>query len=244
MSQKRCVMCISLQPSSTKWLCSGDILNSRLPPVRFEICHLQHHRAGFRDKDDADDREQQPLTGHQRDRAERRADRDRAGAAHKHFRRVGVKPQERQDRAYHRETERAQPALSLQERDDRVRRERHGSGGAGQAVETVGHVYGVRAADDKDHGNRQPQQAQFDLLPHARNGDAAQVRRAEIQHGGDDECQQDLDRKLLARQQPALAVARPYAQIIVDRPKDAEGDQRKQRHDDRAPDEHLSPDAQ
>ncbi len=50
----------SLQPISSKWWCSGAILNTRLP-VELERRHLDDHRDRFEHEHAADDRQEQLL---------------------------------------------------------------------------------------------------------------------------------------------------------------------------------------
>ena len=106
------------------------------------------------DEDDADERQQEPLAGHERDDGEAGAERERAGIAHEHPRRMGVVPEEAEVRAGDDEREGGDEFLALDEPDDPVGDERDERRTAGEAIEAVGDSDGAGGGDDDERRDR------------------------------------------------------------------------------------------
>ena len=123
MIQKRTTTCVSFQPFTSKWWCSGARRKTRcacaysspcrlLPVLEHEA--LQDHRHHLGDEHRADEREHELRLEQNRHGAERAAERQRAGVAHEDLGRVGVVPEKSDQRADHREAEDRQLAGVLQ----------------------------------------------------------------------------------------------------------------------------------
>ena len=79
--QKRITTCVSFQPVSSKWWCSGDILKMRRP-VGLERGDLQDHRQRLDHEQAADERQEHLLLDHHGEAADRAAQGERADVAH------------------------------------------------------------------------------------------------------------------------------------------------------------------
>ena len=110
----------------------------------FEIIALNHDRSGFGDKHHAHHWQQNPGLRNQRHNRQRRAQRQRAGIAHKHLGGMGVEPQKRHTRAAHRKRIRHQKVEAIHKGDNAERSKRNRQRPAGQAVHAVGEINRVR----------------------------------------------------------------------------------------------------
>ena len=94
----------SCQPISSKWWCSGAILNTRLP-VQLEGRDLDDDRGRFEHEDAADQHQQHLLLDQDRHGAERAAEGQRADVAHEDLGGVSVVPEKAEARADQRAAE-------------------------------------------------------------------------------------------------------------------------------------------
>src|SRR6058998_516119 len=137
--------------------------------------HLQDDRAGLHDVDAADERQQQLGLGEHGEHADGGAERQRARVAHEDLGRMTVEPEEADGRADERAAEHRQlarpahvedlqivgrPEVAREVGDDAEGRARHHDGADGQPVEPVGEVHRVAGADDDQHREDEPDDAE------------------------------------------------------------------------------------
>jgi len=202
-----------------------------------EIGHLQDHAGDLGHGDDGDQRQQQPLAGHQGDRRQRRAQGQRSDVAHEHLRRVRVVPQEAETRADHDEAELHQERLALQLGDHAVGRERTGSDQAGKPIQPVGNVHRVAEAHDDHHGDRNPDPDwKLDEAGHQRDIHAIRILEPATDkrhHPSSDDRQDDLAGELGPGANALAALAQAAdAFPIVDGAQNAEANEHEQRQQD------------
>ena len=189
ISQKRMITVVSGQPSSSKWWWIGDMRNSRrVRPLALNtpICRATEPASiTLRPQISS---EQQLRVHRQREQRERRAEAERADVAHDDPRRRGVEPQEAHARAGERggqrgEVERVDDGavdVRVPERpvaDDHERAEAHQRRAAGEAVEAVGDVDGVRRRPDDQPGEDHPDRPSAAPSPGSRRGSARSSSR-------------------------------------------------------------------
>src|SRR5215203_2693310 len=119
-------------------------------PAPRELVHedLDDHREGLYHEETADDRQEQFRLGQHRRGGENASNRQRARVAHKDLGRMGVVPEEPDDRSDHRAADHRHVVLALEKGDRGVRQERYGPGPRREPVEAVGQVDGVGGPRD------------------------------------------------------------------------------------------------
>ena len=178
----------SLQPSCSKWWCSGAILKIRFF-AQLVAAHLEHDRDRLKDEDAADEGQQQLLADDDGHGADGAAQGERTHVAHEDLSGVGVVPEKADGSADHGSAEDGQFAdlghvlqFEVVGKDDVAADVgEHGQRGGGddgaadgEAVEAVGEVDGVGGThqheDDEDDEGQEGQKAEMG------NGAAASAR--------------------------------------------------------------------